>query len=103
MDRMLLGRASFRNFRPLRFLAVGIGLLMMFVLGGTAFGQQTAVTGTVTTVGGAPLPGVLVRVQGTDTRVVTDGSGRYRIAAPADAVLTFSLVGQKQIAQPVPA
>jgi len=101
MDRMLLGRASFRNFRPLRFLAVGIGLLMTFVLGGTAFGQQTVVTGTVTTAGGAPLPGVLVRVQGTDTRVVTDAGGSYRIAAPADAVLTFSLVGQKQIIQPV--
>ena len=101
MDRMLLGRDSFRNIRPLRFLAVGISLLMTFVLGGTAFGQQTSVTGTVTTTGGAPLPGVTVRVQGTDTRALTDASGRYRISAPADAVLTFSLVGQKPVTQAV--
>src|SRR5205085_10879903 len=55
------------------------------------------VTGTVTSTGGAPLPGVTVRVQGTDVRAITDQAGRYRVSATPDAVLTFSLVGQRPV------
>ena len=43
------------------------------------------------------MPGVTVRVQGTDTRAVTNQSGRYFLTAPADAVLTFSYVGQRPV------
>src|SRR3954468_15728507 len=70
----------------------------MFVLSSTAFAQNPiTVAGTVTSTGGAPLPGVTVRVQGSDARAVTDVSGKYRLTAPADAVLTFSLVGQRPV------
>ena len=85
-----LGRYSF-------FRAVGMSLLFALTLSGTALGQVTAVTGTVSSTGGAPLQGVSVRVQGTDTRAVTDVAGKYRVAAPADAVLTFSYVGQRPV------
>src|SRR5882672_981734 len=92
-----LGRHSFLNRHSLSLRALGASMLFALTLSGTAGGQLTAVTGTVTSTGGAPLSGVSVRVQGTDTRAVTDGSGKYRVAAPADAVLTFSYVGQRPV------
>src|SRR3954465_6569248 len=76
---------------------VGMALMFALVLTAQAFGQQTTVTGTVTSTGGTPLPGVTVRVQGTDSRATTDAAGKYRITAPADAVLTFSFVGQRPV------
>src|SRR5690242_6384496 len=77
--------------------SAALSLVLMLVIATTAFAQNVAVSGTVTSTGGTPLPGVTVRVQGTDVRTLTDASGRYRISAPADAVLTFSLVGQRPV------
>src|ERR1700704_5189489 len=93
-----LGRHSFLNSG---LCAAGISLLFALVPSGTAMGQQTAISGTVTSTGGAPLQGVTVRVQGTDTRAVTNASGKYFVSAPADATLTFSYVGQKPIQEAV--
>jgi TonB-dependent starch-binding outer membrane protein SusC len=87
----------FPNAFPRLFRAVGAALMFALVLSAQAFGQGTTITGTVTSTGGAPLPGVTVRVQGTDARALTDASGKYRITAPADAVLTFSFVGQRPV------
>jgi len=101
MKKMLQATRSFLNGNSRRVHAIWMSVLFLLVSSATAFAQQTTVSGTVTSTTGTPLPGVTVRVQGTDTRVVTDASGRYRIAAPADAVLTFSLVGQKPIIQVV--
>ncbi len=92
-----LGRNSFLNGSSPGIRSLAIGLLFGLVLSGTAFSQGLPITGTVTTTGGAPLPGVTVRVQGTDTRAITDASGRYRVSAPTDAVLTFSFVGQRPV------
>jgi TonB-linked SusC/RagA family outer membrane protein len=97
MEKILLGRHSFLNSRPRWLRAVGMSLLFILAVSGTAFGQNLPITGTVTSTGGAPLPGVVVRVQGTDTRTVTDATGSYRLTAPADAVLTFSRVGQRPV------
>jgi len=72
-----------------------MSLLFALALSGTAFAQQ--VSGTVTSAGGAPLPDVTVRVQGTDTRTLTDASGKYRVSAPANSVLTFSHVGLRPV------
>jgi TonB-linked SusC/RagA family outer membrane protein len=96
MEKILLGRHSFLNSRPRWLRALGISLLCALV-SGTALGQQMTVSGTVTSTGGAPLPGVTVRVQGTDARTLTDGTGRYRINAPSDAVLTFNVLGQRPV------
>lgn len=97
MEKMLPGRNSFRNIRPHRFLAVGMTLLLALLLSGTAMGQQMTVSGTVSSAGGAPLPGVSVRVQGTDIRAVTNATGRYSVTVPGDTVLAFSLLGQRRI------
>ena len=92
-----LGRNSLLNTRSFGLRAMAASLLFGLVVSGTAFAQSLPITGTVTTTGGAPLPGVTVRVQGTDTRAMTDASGKYRLSAPSDAVLTFSFVGQRPV------
>lgn len=51
-------------------------------------------TGVVTDDKGQPLPGVNVRIKGTDRGNITDAAGRFILtAAPADAALVVSLVG----------
>jgi TonB-linked SusC/RagA family outer membrane protein len=83
-------------FSPRRFVA-SVSLLLSVVLSGTALSQGTPVTGTVTNAGGAPLRGVTVRVQGTEVRALTGANGRYTVVAPSDAVLNFSLLGQRLV------
>jgi TonB-linked SusC/RagA family outer membrane protein len=94
-----LGTQSFWNGRLHCLRAVGLSLLLALAVSGTALSQvpTATVTGTVTTTGGAPLQGVTVRVQGSDSRAVTDAAGKYRVNAPSDAVLTFSYVGQRPV------
>jgi TonB-linked SusC/RagA family outer membrane protein len=101
MEKMLPRRPSFRNGRPHRFRAVGVSLLLAVALSGTALGQDTPVTGTVTATSGAPLRGVTVIVEGSALRTMTDASGKYSIAAPANGALVFSLLGRRVVQQPV--
>jgi TonB-linked SusC/RagA family outer membrane protein len=97
MEKALVGKHSFLNSHTRWLRAVGMSVLFALVLSGTAFGQNLLVTGTVTSTAGAPLQGVNVRVQGTDTRAITDASGKYRITTPGDAVLTFTVLGQQPV------
>src|ERR1700674_5144395 len=92
MEKDLSGKSSFRNRSWRGLSAVVVGLLFALVVSGTAFGQNIEVTGTVTSTAGAPLQGVTVRVQVTDTRATTDATGKYRISAPGDEVLNFSVL-----------
>jgi len=68
---------------------------------GTAFWQST-VSGIVSDASG-PLPGVIVAVRGTERSVVSDGDGKYSIAATVGDTLIFSFIGYKEIEQPVTA
>ncbi len=55
--------------------------------------QQKSVSGKVTDVTGATLPGVSVVVKGTTIGVITDANGSYSLAnIPANATLQFSFV-----------
>jgi len=95
MEETVPRRQSFRN-NPLRVLgAIGMSMLFSMLFVGVAMAQQVAVTGTVTSQAGAPLQGVTVRVSGTETRVLTNGTGRYTITAPANGALNFTVIGQK--------
>src|SRR5690554_5309867 len=70
-------------------------LFLAFVSIGT-FGQQRAVSGTVTDANGQPLPGVTVVVKGSTTGTVTDNDGAYSMTLPSEAeVLQFSFVGMQ--------
>jgi len=72
-----------------------MSMLLSMLFAGVAMAQQIAVTGTVTSQAGAPLQGVTVRVSGTETRVLTNGTGRYTITAPANGALNYTVIGQK--------
>ena len=101
MERVLVGRHSRLN-SGLRWLcSAAMSLLFTLAFAGTAFGQDVPISGTVTNAAGAPIPGVTVRVEGTDVRTSTDVNGVYRIAAPATATLTFAHVGSKPQVQAV--
>src|SRR6478752_3729703 len=76
MEETVPRRQSFRN-NPLSVLrTVGMSMLFSMLFAGVAAAQTIAVTGTVTSQAGAPLTGVTVRVSGTETRVLTNGTGQ---------------------------
>ncbi len=62
-----------------------------------AFGQNVQIRGTVTASDdGSPLPGVYVRISGTNTGTATDVNGNYQVTAPGNATLIFSYIGYKE-------
>jgi TonB-linked SusC/RagA family outer membrane protein len=81
--------------------AVAVSFLLALMVSGTAAAQQRAVSGTVLSSAGSALPGVTVRVQGTEIRAVTSENGRFVISAPADATLSFTRVGLHALTMPV--
>jgi len=69
-------------------------LSCLLFMGGSLFGQQVTVSGTVTDASdGSSLPGVTIQVEGTTTGTVTDIDGNYEISVAPDAVLVFSFIG----------
>lgn len=83
--------------RSHRVIAMGAALLLALMPVQTASAQQRTVGGTVRSQGGNPLPGVSVRAEGTEFRTTTNEAGRYSIAAPANGVLLFSMLGQRAV------
>ncbi len=100
MEKMLSGWGAFGSRSSRRIAALSVLFALLF--SEKAASQEMAVTGTVTAPTGAPLRDVLVRVQGTAIRTLTDIAGKYSVRAPADGVLSFTLLGrlarQEQIA-----
>jgi TonB-linked SusC/RagA family outer membrane protein len=80
-------------------------MLLTCAVSGTAWAQQVRVSGTVTSSGGAPVPGATVRVLGADTAnaatTLTNATGRYTITAPANGTLAFTLIGYRRTQQPI--
>ena len=95
MEKLLPRMHSFLNAHSRGFGAAVMSVLFALVVSGSALAQDVTVSGTVTTAAGVPLPGVTVRVQGTDIHTVSDANGNYRITAPPGATLTFAHVGEK--------
>lgn len=58
------------------------------------------ITGTVTDANGA-LPGVTITITGTQQSTITDNDGQFALTATADAILTFSYMGYKEISTAV--
>ncbi|HET9799548.1 MAG TPA: carboxypeptidase-like regulatory domain-containing protein, partial [Gemmatimonadaceae bacterium] len=101
MEETVPRRHSFK-INPLRGLrALGMGMLVTMLMAGVAMAQQIAVTGTVTGASGAPLQGVTVRVSGTETRVLTNATGRYTITAPSNGALNYTIIGQKPVREEI--
>jgi TonB-linked SusC/RagA family outer membrane protein len=58
------------------------------------FAQNRTVTGTVTAKDdGLPIPGVTVKIKGTNIGTPTDVNGKFSLSAPANATLVFSFIG----------
>jgi TonB-linked SusC/RagA family outer membrane protein len=58
--------------------------------------QAGFVTGKVTDLTGAPLPGVTVVIKGTTTGTISDANGNYTLGnVPPNATLVFSFVGMR--------
>ena len=69
-------------------------LLMLVILPGLCVWAQRQVSGRVTDArDNSPIPGASVNVKGTNTGTTTDENGEYRVSAPVNAVLVFSVVG----------
>lgn len=101
MANVQLSRRALRTSLARGLRTLGIGLAVALFASGTAFGQEVAVSGRVTGSSGQPLRGVAVQVQGTNTRVFTDGNGRYAVTAGTAGVLDFTLLGQRSVQEPV--
>ena len=59
----------------------------------TATAQIQSVTGKVTDNNGIPLAGVSVRVQSTRKGTITDNTGAFKVLAPSNDVLEFTIIG----------
>lgn len=82
-------------------LKIFLIFIMCFTLISSAFAQQS-VTGTVTGVDGAGIPGVTIIEKGTSNGTTTDIDGKYSLpVASGDAVLVFSFIGMLTIDEPL--
>ncbi|MEO7712842.1 MAG: carboxypeptidase-like regulatory domain-containing protein, partial [Gemmatimonadaceae bacterium] len=95
MEKQLPDRQSFWRAHARGVRAACLSAVLALALSASASAQQIAVTGTVITPAGTPLPGVLVRVSGTDTRALTSAAGRYFLNAPANGSLNFTVFGYR--------
>lgn len=75
--------------------------VLFFCFVSYVMGQEVTITGQVKDQQGLPLPGVSVRVKGTNLGASTESNGAFKLKAQADAILTFSFIGFKTIEQPV--
>ena len=75
-----------------------LALLFTILLSATVMAQNqgTVVKGTVTDDKGVTLPGVSVKVKGTNAGSITDINGKYTITVPAGGqILVFSFIGMQ--------
>lgn len=71
-----------------------LSLFLVLWVAVSAIAQDRTITGTVTAKGdGLPIPGVSVKVKGSQGGSITDGNGKYTIRVAAGATLEFSSIG----------
>ncbi|MEO6148540.1 MAG: TonB-dependent receptor [Mucilaginibacter sp.] len=69
-------------------------ILLMLLCRQTVLAQDQKVTGNVTDVSGAPLPGVTVSVKGTTKAIATDANGDFQLqVAPGQNTLSIAMIG----------
>lgn len=83
---------------------VALKALMLLFLGISvqSFAQTNdRVAGKIMTEDNEPLPGVTVRVKGTDRGTISSADGEFSINAQRDEVLTFTFIGYRELTVPV--
>lgn len=84
------------KFLPIRRLAmVFLIVASLMAIPETVFSQGKTVSGIVKDETGAGLPGVTVLEKGTNNGTVTDGDGKFTLAAAENGTLVISFVGMK--------
>lgn len=73
-------------------LKIAITVLLFFLVPALTFGQ-TKLSGTVTDENKQPIPGVTIKISGTEKGTVTDVDGHYFISAEKGQTLVYSFVG----------
>jgi len=69
-------------------------LFVLLFVSMTVYAQEQTVTGTVISADdNLPIPGVSVKVKGTNSAVSTNASGKFTIKANAGSILVFSSIG----------
>ena len=76
-----------------------LAIFLIIAAFGTSQAQERVITGTVTDRADAqPIPGVSIRIRGTNTGTATGPDGRYRLAVPAGTtVIEFSSIGYAMV------
>ncbi|WP_437921073.1 SusC/RagA family TonB-linked outer membrane protein [Sphingobacterium sp. LRF_L2] len=69
---------------------VFIGLFLLLAIPAWA---QTNISGSVKDQEGNPLPGVTVSVKGTTIATTTDATGTFKVSAPGNGTLVFTMIG----------
>ncbi|SMC70339.1 SusC/RagA family TonB-linked outer membrane protein [Pedobacter africanus] len=74
-------------------------LFILMLVAGAAIAQDRTITGTVTGKDdGLPIPGVSVKIVGTQTGTSTDANGKYALKAPSGATsIQFTSIGYTQL------
>lgn len=78
-------------------------LLLLLLFSTQAWSQTRTVTGKVVGKDGEILVGATITIKGTNTQVMTDGSGKFKIKIPAsgNTILVASYVGSKSVSLPI--
>lgn len=87
-----------------RLATIALVLLMLpgsFIKMSAQSNETIVLTGIVTEVSGAPLPGVNVFVSELSIGTITDADGKYTLSVPANATITFSFTGFQTLEVPV--
>jgi TonB-linked SusC/RagA family outer membrane protein len=70
--------------------------LLTLLCTGLAFAQTRIITGTIKDATGDQIPGVAVRLKGTNEGVSTNAAGFYKISVTPNAILAISAVGYEK-------
>jgi TonB-dependent starch-binding outer membrane protein SusC len=81
--------SSLKRGKPIRFLL----FLLINLIGGITVNAQ--VTGTVLGESNEPLPGVSISIKNDNKGTITNGEGKYSLAATSTQTLVFSYIGYK--------
>ena len=72
-------------------------LAVLLLFSALAFGQDRAITGTISDETGASISGASIKIKGTRTGVAADNNGQFRILAKNGDVLLISFVGYQDL------
>src|SRR5665213_2191551 len=83
-----------------KLLLVSLCFLMLCIT--QIYAQNRTVTGTVTAKeDGLPIPGVTVKVKGTNVGTQTNTARKFTLSVPQGATLLFSFIGYEALSVPV--